>query len=637
VSIDHNLRVRSSPGSHATNIGQLGVAAVLVVVAPAAALPWGLSSYHIVHLLVSWTATCFGVRALARRDSVAVPPGWQAVMIFVACLFISTLIADDPWTTIIGHSDRHQGVIGWLMLLMATVIGANLVVGAVAVVRRSLEAAGRFVAVVVLLQTIFDQTAASGRPGGTFGSATYAGAFLAFVLPFWVDRTIQANSSARVVVAESCGATAIAVALVLTGSRGAWIGAAVSCTWVVLANRQLDWRSVARRLLLPVTVVGAAVLASGVGRDRIETIANPLSGTGSGRIELWRAGWRATWARPLFGWGPDRTRVGLTRSLSSDFERRFADVTIPDRAHNALLDLTLTVGLVGALALVAGVVIAVRARARMTRSLQAPTRHTVWIAALTGHACHLFFNFVQLDVDMVAALALGVWLAPACRRVGVPLAVRTVWSTVATVAVVATLLFAGLLLAADLTAEQAVNAESSGNALVAQQKFQQASDMAFGDARYDEILARFARRQQLHEIAIASADAAAAHHRDDPFLGELAAIVRAEQSVQTGDRALAADAAARYRDLIADWPYHARFHTGLGVAMIGLGDTAAATSAFETAISIAPRSFDPYRNLTQLQLQLGDRSGAAATISAAKASVDDVDAVEAFATAVGLP
>src|SRR4029079_10537756 len=110
---------------------------------------------------------------------------------------------------------------------------------------------------------------------------------------------------------------------------------------------------------------------------------------------------RAIGRRPLLGWGPDRTRVGLPAALPRAFEAQYWDQTVPDRAHNVLLDVGVTLGVPAAVLLLAGVARAVIRASRL--ELNAGGDAVWWIVAVAPLP-HLMFNFIQLDVDLAAAL-----------------------------------------------------------------------------------------------------------------------------------------------------------------------------------------------------------------------------------------
>ena len=120
-------------------------------------------------------------------------------------------------------------------------------------------------------------------------------------------------------------ANVISLAVLLTGSRGAWLGlcGAGIGTIILTKGRGLNWR----RVLVPTLAIGLQLflvvhlggLPSGDwARQRAETFLNPLSVEGSsGRLGIWHVGWEMVLDNPIIG-------IGL-----QNFPVRFADYIEP--------------------------------------------------------------------------------------------------------------------------------------------------------------------------------------------------------------------------------------------------------------------------------------------------------------------
>ena len=94
-----------------------------------------------------------------------------------------------------------------------------------------------------------------------------------------------------------------------------------------------------------IVVISITVVAGGLA-PRFTSVTRS-EGTPAGRVALWHAGLDALPEVWLVGTGPDQQGRVLPRNLPDDFERRFDDVVFTDRAHNAILDGILAVGLLG--------------------------------------------------------------------------------------------------------------------------------------------------------------------------------------------------------------------------------------------------------------------------------------------------
>ncbi|MHB1133600.1 MAG: O-antigen ligase family protein [Chloroflexota bacterium] len=173
------------------------------------------------------------------------------------------------------------------------------------------------------------------RARGLYGSPNNLGIYLARLLPvagalaFWGVRRPALYGAAFV---------AIALALGLTFSLGAWLGAAAGLLCLAVVGGQ-------RRLALGVVAVLAlAVLAgSAVGLERITSHFSPDSPTWRWRSFVWQAGLSMVRDHPLMGIGID------------NFLRLYPNYMHPDawpepnlsHPHNLVLDFWLSTGLVG--------------------------------------------------------------------------------------------------------------------------------------------------------------------------------------------------------------------------------------------------------------------------------------------------
>lgn len=121
------------------------------------------------------------------------------------------------------------------------------------------------------------------------------------------------------------------------------------------------------------------------------------------RIIVWESGWEAFKERPLLGWGPENFRFGFERHADNRLfeEKNFGEIWF-DRAHNVMLDTLVTVGGVGALAviilLLAFASVIIRAR---QRGLISNNEAAIWLAAIPAH-----FLQLQTGFDTVATYAL---------------------------------------------------------------------------------------------------------------------------------------------------------------------------------------------------------------------------------------
>ncbi len=187
------------------------------------------------------------------------------------------------------------------------------------------------------------------RVFSTFGNPDFLGAFLAFLLPLG----LAALSVARGTVVRAAVAGAgllIAVVLVWTGSRGAWLGAAAgSACWAVLGVTREDWH---RRfpagtawprsgwslaLLVPVAV--AVLLLPSVSKTLTRR---------TDRLDLWQGTCRMIRSAPVAGWGVGRFAPEYPPFAPAAFAARMkADNTFAEHPHSEYLHVAVESGLLG--------------------------------------------------------------------------------------------------------------------------------------------------------------------------------------------------------------------------------------------------------------------------------------------------
>jgi putative inorganic carbon (HCO3(-)) transporter len=109
----------------------------------------------------------------------------------------------------------------------------------------------------------------------------------------------------------------MALALVLTLTRGPWIGAAAGAVYLVW-----HWRRLAL-LALPVLAVAGFLMAPATVRERVASIARPNSQLDSNqhRMLVWRTGLEIIKAHPWFGAGPEQIAPQFDSYIPADFPR----------------------------------------------------------------------------------------------------------------------------------------------------------------------------------------------------------------------------------------------------------------------------------------------------------------------------
>ena len=532
---------------------------------------------------------------------------------FLILVTISAAVSGDVLAAIVGQADRNMGVVSWFVIVGAFMLGASLREVEARSVRTAVVCSGVAAAGLAVLQRAdfgpFDDVAGTGgRVTSTFGSATYLAAFLVLAAPVIALETLDGSRTTRYRRICAVSAVIVVVALALTESRGAWIGAGAAALFVLSRIHRTNLVSTKKRIRVTLSAVAAAALfaASATLRGRLATLLSPNTGTAGGRWVLWRAGFQAVLHRPFLGYGPDLTRTGLPGFLPANFETRYGNTLIPDRSHNAILDVALWVGVPATLVLVVFITKSVRAP-RLLPDRRTRANQIGVAAGLIGFAGHLMFNFTQPELDTIAALLLGILVAHptsvTMRTVRPPTELKPLIGLAFVAATTAVAVWAGGLFLADVYARSAAHAESSGDETGARNGWEKARAFSFDAPAYLEATVRFELRSPNPTLALAFAEQVTGEHSGDPFFAELEPLALVTVSSQTGDIAMAARAEAMYRRLVKKWPGHASYHTGLGIALATRNGLDAAVTELEIARALTPKRVEPVQDLIEVSIR----------------------------------
>jgi O-antigen ligase len=323
------------------------------------------------------------------------------MLIAIAGGLVSAMASPAPMVAILGGMTRSIGVVTFLVWLIAFSAGLHQRTARLDVARHWIVRSVIAFSVVVLVGRLGLPVVpfpGGSRATGPLGSASFTAATLCLIFPFALVDVAHESQSRRI---ESVGASVIAIlALLATGSRAAIAGVLISIVVLVILRRgdaKVRRSSPMTLGLLALTGV-AGSLFLGVF-DRIGAIGES-NGTAAGRLVLWEAGLRAVSKVPWLGSGLDQQEHVLGDFLPIDFESRFGDSVIVDRAHNWFIDLWLGGGIFVMLAFVVALFLTWR-RAR---------RDPFAIAAISGTAGYLAqaqFNFSLPAVEALMWLLLG--------------------------------------------------------------------------------------------------------------------------------------------------------------------------------------------------------------------------------------
>lgn len=296
---------------------------------------------------------------LTRRDLPA-----AAATAFLATAALATVLADEPVMSFFGEYFSLNGFV-FVAACVATWALGRTARGRSRFVEIALVAGATVNAAVAWLQVSTDLGVEGlglfeGRAQGLMGNPVFLAALCAGGL--WLVLAREHRAARPLMWLALAGF--LTGAIELSGSRISLAVAVGVVIWFVVAHlRRVAW---SRAVFVVLAVVAGFAIAQVPGSPQasgaVRVSADASNGLGP-RVELWRAAIEAIGDRPLLGYGPGRTQAATSPRRSLTLARyEGPDVLFAD-AHNFLVEMLTTTGILGFAAFLAWLVLAGR-RAR---------------------------------------------------------------------------------------------------------------------------------------------------------------------------------------------------------------------------------------------------------------------------------
>ncbi len=306
-----------------------------------------------VFLALFWFIKVFRTRNLKLvGGSVLIPLG-----LYILVSLLSTINSINPSVSFFGNFFRYEGfftVVNYVFLLL---VAANFGSRLPCLFRlfRAAVASGLLVAIIGIYQYL--NSGLSVRAFSTFQNPDFLAYYLILIFPLGIS-LILLESNLRLKLIWFGVSILSFVCLIVTFTRGAWLGFLVSLVFFGVMVGSYMWRQgrvwiVSFFIFLLISVTAILYLSSNTPiqetsfQRRIASVVQFTGGTAQARVELWRGALRMISQRPVLGWGPDTLSLVYRSYRSASFiQLEGSDVT-PDKAHNEFLQLGATIGLFG--------------------------------------------------------------------------------------------------------------------------------------------------------------------------------------------------------------------------------------------------------------------------------------------------
>jgi len=340
---------------------------------------------------------------------------------------VATVVSSDPAFSVLGQSERLEGLLTYVGYALLYAIGLQVLgtreglrVVALAVVGGGLVNALYGLAQFAGLDPASHLVANPGfdlkRAFATFNNPNFLAGLLVLALPLALVLALRASDS-RAKLGWWAASAVFGAALIATGTRGAWLGAAVQVVALAIATRRKAVKParIDRIAVLVLVALAMAFVGASLGRSGETNFLERLRGASAHasadqRVQIWAAAGSAVAERPAFGYGPDAFLAAFRMHRPESYATQFGDTSTTNNAHSWPLQVAATVGIPAALLFVAAVALALirsaRSAFRPVPRAEDPLVLGAWLACV-GYVVHMVFNVAVFGASTPFWLLLG--------------------------------------------------------------------------------------------------------------------------------------------------------------------------------------------------------------------------------------
>ena len=369
--------------------------------------------------LFAAAATLTFLRSGAPRlslHSIRCTPLFWPVIVLAGVLILTTATAVQPDLSLWGSYERGQGLMTQLTYLLLFLLLVTRL--------RTLAQARRLVTALVLPGALLVLLGAVQALGwqplplvtdarspiyATLGRSNFLGAYLALLLPLTLALLLTSRHKWQRMLLSGLF-LGILACLGMTLVRSAWLAACVGLSLFALLWWGMELSALWRRIAW--SGVGLLILA---GPLTVIGLAQAERGSTAARLAIWQSTLELIRQRPFLGYGPDSLFLVFPRVFPPELVYYQGRQFFIDRAHNWLLDWTVSTGLLGLLAFLFVLATFIVIALRTSRQATTPEKRALLAGAMAAVVANLTNNLVSFDATATATatwLLMGLAVAP---------------------------------------------------------------------------------------------------------------------------------------------------------------------------------------------------------------------------------
>jgi len=340
---------------------------------------WQISKSGLFQILVEimfflWLIKIIQKKNFFQKILIKIKPLLPAI-IFILILGLATFFSKTPYSSFWGYYDRKMGYLIWLhYFIFFLILFFNLKKEKQLIrIFQAIAFSSFFVSIYGLLQLLgldpfswSEPSVITQRIFSTFGQPNFLASWLLFSWPIFLYLIyFQKRSQTKNDVVKNCwkifysfGLALNLIALFFTQSRAGWLAFFLSLLFlifIILIKKRKKFFIKAFLILVLIFFISIVFLnfyplsishRENILIQRIKTLSH-LGEAGKLRMIWWRHAWDLIRKKPILGYGLETQYNIFAPYYQPEYGALEAINSMPDRAHNDFLDITLVAGFLG--------------------------------------------------------------------------------------------------------------------------------------------------------------------------------------------------------------------------------------------------------------------------------------------------